>query len=394
MNDYPTLLAAPRFRGYWLALLAYSLGNWSLFATLPILVAERYGAGLVLVASMGLRILPKVLLAPVAGGLLRRFGAARVASAAMLANAALTASLPFAPNIVVLQILVAVSGTVDLFIWPGLASLRAPVTPPGLAMASNTLCSVADRTAKVVGPVLGGLLATTGFIPAFALAATMIATAAIPIARLPAPPPEDAAASAGPRAMLDIVRNDRQVAALWIVALTYMVMLGGLRPFLFWANREWFGNADNAWTLLLAAQGVGSLAGAAISALWFRQLEHYMSAYTLSMLSGILEGAGHLLLLFAATTTQTVLILAAASVPETISTAAWFTAFQERLTPQQQAIFFTYSAPLTDSCFALGIASAALHAQGTVRLGVYWAMVSVISSLPLIPALFVRPKPA
>ena len=128
--------------------LCNNLASWCVIATIPILVAERFGAGMVLVLSLGLRILPKVILAPVAGGLLRRFGAARVASTAMLAMAVVTAALPRCHNLVLLQVFIAVIGTLDLFIMPGLFSLRVPVTPPGLEMPSNTLCSVADRVEK------------------------------------------------------------------------------------------------------------------------------------------------------------------------------------------------------------------------------------------------------
>ena len=156
MTDYAALLRAPRFRAFWLALLCNNLGSWCVIATLPILVAERYGAGMVLVLSLGLRIVPKVILAPLAGNLLRRLGAARLASTAMVAMALLTALLPWCENLILLQVLIGTIGTLDLFIVPGLLSLRGPVTPPGREMAANTMCSVADRAAKVVGPALGG----------------------------------------------------------------------------------------------------------------------------------------------------------------------------------------------------------------------------------------------
>jgi hypothetical protein len=184
---------------------------------------------------------------------------------------------------------------------------------------------------------------------------------------------------------LDMVRRDRQIASLLIVAVTYMVMLGGLRPFLFWANRDWFGASDTAWTGLLVAQGAGALIGAVVSAVFVNRMLTRMTAYTLTLLTGILEGAVHLLLLWAQTSVQAIVILALAGIPEIISAAAWFTAMQERLAPQQQALFFTFAAPLWDLFFALGIASAALHAQGLLPLSWYWAFVSLTATLPLVP---------
>ena len=317
----------------------------------------------------------------------------------MVAMAALTALLPWSGNLIVLQGLIAATGTLDLFVSPGLLALRGAVTPAGLSMAGNTMFSVADRTGKVAGPALGGLLVILGFAPAFAVFALMTAAAALPVARLTVPP--QAVTPADPQVrragslttFLRLIRTDRQIAGLLIAAVTYMVLLGALRPFLFWANRDWFGASDTAWTGLLVAQGAGALVGAVVSALFVGRMLRWMSAYTLTMVTGVLEGAMHLLLLFAHTTTQATVILALAGIPEIISTAGWFTAMQARLAAGQQAVFFTFAAPLWDLFFAVGIASAGLHAAGMLSLSTYWALVSLIATLPLLPWLVVRVRP-
>ena len=392
MRDYQALIAAPRFRTFWLTLLCNNLGSWCVTAALPILVAERFGAGMVLVLSLGLRIVPKVILAPLAGGLLRRFGAARVASTAMVATAVLTVLLPRCDNLVLLQVFIGAIGTLDMFIMPGLFSLRVPVTPPGLEMASNTLCTVADRTGKIAGPAIGGLAIMAGFDAAFAGFAVLIALSAIPVARLSAPAirPFTGAQTGSLIGFLRTIRTDRQVAGLVIASVTYMVMFGGLRPFLFWANRDWFGASDAAWTGLLAAQGAGALLGALASAVFVSHLLRGMSAYTLTLLTGIMEGSILLLLLLAQTSAQAIVILALAGIPEIISTAAWFTELQSRMLPTQQALFFTFAAPLWDLFFALGIASAALHAEGLLSLSAYWTLMSLIPTVPLVPLLAIH----
>jgi predicted MFS family arabinose efflux permease len=396
VKDWQALLQAPRFRAFWLALLCNNLGNWCVIATLPILVAERYGAGMVLVLSLGLRIVPKVILAPLAGNLLRRFGAARLASTAMVVMAALTALLPWCANLILLQVLIGTIGTLDLFVVPGLLSLRGPVTPPGHEMAGNTLCTVADRTAKVIGPALGGLAVTAGFASAFLGFGMLIALSAIPVSRLSVPmePRGPKAQTGSLRSFLTMIRTDRQVAGLLVAAVTYMVLLGGLRPFLFWANRDWFGASDTAWTGLLVAQGAGALIGAVASGLFVSRLLRGMSAYMLTMLTGIMEGAGHLLLLLVHTSSQAIIVLTLTGIPEIISTASWFTAMQARLAPAEQALFFTFAAPLWDLFFALGIASAGLHAQGLLSLSGYWALVSLVATLPLVPLLIAGARQA
>jgi hypothetical protein len=80
-------------------------------------------------------------------------------------------------------------------------------------------------------------------------------------------------------------------------------------------------------------------------------------------------------------------ILALASIPEILSTATWFTAMQQRLSAQRQGIFFSLCIPLWDCGYALGLLSGGLYANGTLSLGTYWALVSLASTLPLLPLL-------
>ena len=70
MNDFKQLFATPALRRYWLCLALYQLGSWSVLAALPILVAVRFGVGAELVLSIGIKMLPRILLAPFAGALL------------------------------------------------------------------------------------------------------------------------------------------------------------------------------------------------------------------------------------------------------------------------------------------------------------------------------------
>jgi hypothetical protein len=390
MKDWALLLHTRAFRTFWLALLVNNLASWSVIAALPILIAGRFGAGMALVLSLGLRVIPKVILAPLAGALLQRYGPARLASLAMLGQAVLTAALPWAETLPELQILVAAIGTLDLFAMPGLLSLRAPVTPQGHEMAGNTLCSVADRSAKIAGPALGGLLVAAGTAPAFLIFGALTAAAALTVGRLPSPTRTRRSQSGSLRLFVRMLTTDRQILGLFIAALTYMVMLGGLRPFLFWANRDWFHGSDTAWTGLLAAQGAGALIGALVTAVSLNRLRRLCSAYTLTLAAGILEGLAHLLLLFPTTALQAMLILALAGIPEIVSTAAWFTAAQIRLPTDRQAILFTYSAPLWDLAYAAGTFSGGLHADGMLSLSAYWALVSLTATLPLGPLLLAR----
>ena len=393
MQDWKTLLATPRFRALWLALVCNNMGSWCVMAALPILVAERFGAGTELVLSLGLRILPKILLAPISGGLLRRFGASRVGGCALVAGGVLTAILPWCHDFLVLQIAIGSIGTLDVFVSPSLLSMRGPATPPGLSMAANTLCSVADRLAKIVGPIVGGIAVLGGFEPAFFVFGATIVAAAIPVSRMQSvreASSDRQAFLASPMEFVAMLRADRILTGLLIVAVTYMVMLGGLRPFLFWANREWYGASDAAWTGLLSAQGIGALIGALLAGLLGRRLQRLMSAYTLTLATGILEGVLHLAVLGVAGASQAMVVLALASIPEILSTATWFTAMQERLSPQQQAVFYSFAMPIWDCAYAAGVMSAGLRANGLLSLAAFWALVSLSATLPLIPLLAIH----
>jgi len=402
MHDWKTLLAVPRFRALWLALVGADLGSWCVLAALPILVAERYGAGGALVLSLTWRILPKIVLAPVSGALLRRFGAPRVTCIALVAEAGLTAWLPWCDDFVLLQVVIAGIGALDVFTVPGLLSLRGDVTPAGLEMASNSLCSMADRIGKTAGPALGGLAVTLGFVPAFLGFAIVIAVAAIPVLALPRPALDAPASHVTrlPGEFLRMLRNDRVLVGLLGGAVCYLVMFGGLRPFLFWANREWFGAADTAWTGLMAAQGAGAVIGALAAGTFNRSLLRRVSAYTLSMIAAILEGLFHLALLLcpagAAGAWVAMGILAMTGIPEVISTAAWFTAVQQRLSPERQGLYFAFTSPMWDCAYAIGVTSAGLHAGGMLSLGPWWAILSLTATLPVLPLLLLdtrRPEP-
>jgi len=393
MHDWRHVLAAPTFRRFWLALLANNLGNWCVIAALPILVAHRFGAGEELVVSLGLRVLPKILLAPVAGDLLRRIGSTRLASRALVGLAGLTAVLPWCESFLVLQIVIVLIGILDVFVMPSLLSLRVPVTPAGREMAGNTLCSVADRAAKVLGPVLAGAVLFLGFVPAFLLFGLGNLGAGLTVARLPDVPRDPVRPTGGlrflamPSEFARMLVTDARLFGLLVAALTYMIMLGGLRPFLFWANRDWFGATDTAWTGLLAAQGGGALFGAVLAALFSRMLLARLGAYRVTLLTGLLEGGLLMCLVFVETPTQAMIVLAAASMPEIISTASWFTAFQQRLSAQSQGVFFAFAAPLWDIGYVAGVAAGGLYTADLMPLSGYWALVTLCATLPLLPLL-------
>jgi len=397
MRDWKILLTTPGCRSFWLALMSDALGTWCVIATLPILVAERFGAGSELVISLGLRIAPRILLAPASGAILRRYGAQRVAVVATGATGLLTVLLPWCHDFLVLQTAILALGMMDVCVNPALLALRTPVTPRGLEVAGNSLFYSADRLAKFAGPALAGLAITAGFNVAYLGFGIALLLAAAVIQRLPAPPfPDDAQPTqcASIFAVLGdfvaMLRHDPILVALLLCAVPYMLTFGSMRPFLFWANTEWFGASDTAWTLLLTAQGIGGIVGVLLSGLFSRALLRAMPVYELMLIASLLEGLSHVALLFATGTISAVALLILGGIPEMLAYATWFACIQERLRPERQALFYSMQQPLLDSAFALGVASAGLHAQGAMTLGSYWAVLSLCSTLPVVALMAVH----
>ena len=142
------------------------------------------------------------------------------------------------------------------------------------------------------------------------------------------------------RDFVTILRSDWVLAGLLICAVPYMVTFGGMRPFLFWANAEWFGASDRAWTLLLAAQGVGAVVGALVSGVSGRCCSAPMSIFELMLVTSLFGGLLHVALLFATGSRTAVVILVLGGVPETLAYATYFTCVQERLPQHRQAVFY------------------------------------------------------
>jgi hypothetical protein len=389
MKDWKTLLATKAFRGFCLALVCYDLGTWCVIATLPILIAERFDAAGALVLGLGIRILPRIALAPLAGAVLQRVRAGRVAVWGMGATGLLTALLPWCAEFVTLQLVILAIGMLDVFVMPALLTLRTPVTPRGLELAGNTLFFSADRLAKFAGPATGGLMVTMGLAAAFAAFAALMILAAGALACIPAPdrtgPSEATSTRTGVlRDFVTMLRSDPVLGGLLICAVPYMVTFGGTRPFLFWANAEWFGASDRAWPLLLAAQGVGAVVGALVSGVSGRVLQRAMSTYELMLVTSLFEGLLHVALLFATDVSTAVLMLILGGIPETLAYVTYFTCVQERLPQHRQAVFYALQQPLLDAANLLGVASAALHADGMLALGAWWALLSLFSTLPVL----------
>lgn len=390
--DNSNLWGDAAFRRISLVLTVDSFCSWMLVAALPLVVATRFGAGVELVGSLALRLVPSLLLAPIVASLLRRSGPRLPVLCCLSVTAIAIPGLAFAPD-ATLQMIVLVIGAADAVITPGLLMLRAAVVPAGRNIEANTAFQAIDRFAKIFGPPAAGLAAASTSIMTTLLALALAQIgAALLLGLQPRDKPvqENAApshASAFGRETIAMFRENPVLWALLLPAFGYMVSFGALQPFLFWLNRDQFHLGPEMWTLLLAAQGAGALIGAVVSHRLARALTSTQALLRAYLLSSLLEGLSTFALIFAPNSLVASGLLIVGGIPEMIAFATYFTLLQRCLSLERQAVFYAVSLPLMDACLIAGIVSGAFYTSNLVTLGQFWLFASACAVLPVLPFL-------
>ncbi len=368
-----------------------------LVAALPLLVAQRFGAGADLVGSLALRLAPRILFAPVAAELIRRAGPRLAVCAGLVVTSLCLIALAGIEHAGTLQLVVLAIGLADTVLVPGLLALRAAAVPAGRNMEANTTFQTIDRLAKIFGPPTAGLMLTiTSPAPAFLAFAAGHLVAAIALCPGVAAPgpnsrrPATATKTGLPREAAAIMRENPVLWALVLPALGYMVSLGALQPFLFWLNHDQFGLGPAMWTVLLAAQGAGAVLGALVSNRMARTLIDIRSLLMAYLVASLLEGVTTLALVFAPTHTLATVMLIIGGIPEMVAFAAYFTLIQQRLSLERQAVFYALSLPLMDLFMVAGVLTGMLHGSGWMTLRQFWFVASASAILPILPFLVCR----
>ncbi len=176
------------------------------------------------------------------------------------------------PPVWVMMALAAVLGVGQAFFNPAMTGLMPQLASPEHLQDANALSGLAKAVARVSGPGIAGvLIATAGAWSAVATAAVTYAVSLVCLIRLRPRPAEKAEGEETLRdGLLKGWRGFREREWLWTV-----VVQGGLAqlftfsPFLvLGATIYSHGNGSAKWGAILAADGVGGLAGA----LWAMQL--------------------------------------------------------------------------------------------------------------------------
>ncbi|RKR86066.1 putative MFS family arabinose efflux permease [Micromonospora pisi] len=289
-------LRGAAYRNLWLALLAANIGTWMQTVGAQWLLIEERNASTLVSLVQTASMLPILLLALPAGALADAFDRRHLLIAVQLYLAAvgvlltvLTATGRMPPALLLtLTFAIGVGQALTLPCW---AAIIPELVPRAQLQSASALGSISVNAARSIGPAIAGLLiARAGVAPLFALNAIAVLIFGFALYRwrtdharaVEVPERFTAALRAGGR----FVRHSPVVRRLLFRALLFLVpgsALWALLPLV--ANRR-LGLGSSGYGVLLAALGVGAIAGGLVLP-WVRV---HLTAGAFLFVAGLLYG--------------------------------------------------------------------------------------------------------
>jgi MFS family permease len=234
---------------------------------LMLLVADRAGDALAVALLLLVGDFAPALLGPVTGAISDRFDLRRVMLCAELAQGALVLAIAvFLPPLPVLLVLVACRAVAGQVFLPASRAAMPALVPDDDLPAANALLGFGSNAGEVLGPLLAAALVGVVGIPGVLLvdAASFVLSAVLLVA-VPSLP------AAGTEGLLGSARDGLRFLwshkAVRVVAVGFaaVVACNGVDDVaLVFLARDTFGAGDAAVALLLAAVGIGLVAGYAL----------------------------------------------------------------------------------------------------------------------------------
>jgi MFS family permease len=270
MPDSLAPLRSVTYRRFFIGQLTSAFGDGMVAVALAFAVLDVTGSSAALGWVLGTRTAFTIAALLLGGAVADRFSQRPVmlgADVVRFASQAVLAALLFTGNARLWQILVlyAIHGACSGFFYPAVSALAPQLVPQSQLQEANAIRWAADAAGGVVGPAVAGLVLAAAS-PAWAIAVDSLtfACSATALALLVLPRAERGREAPLLRQLLEGWNAFRSRSWLWISniqAAASNALLGA--PF-FVAGpviaREHFGGAA-AWGLIVAAGGVGSLAG-------------------------------------------------------------------------------------------------------------------------------------
>ncbi|SCE83778.1 MFS transporter [Micromonospora mirobrigensis] len=264
-------LRTAAYRSLWLALLAANIGTWMQTVGAQWLLIHQSNAATLVALVQTASLLPVLLLALPAGALADTFDRRHLLISVQLFMVAVATALTLLtaagrmPPALLLTLTFAF-GVGQALTLPAWAAVIPELVPRDLLRSASALGSISVNVARAVGPAVAGvLIARVGVAPVFALNAVAFAVFAFALVRwrpgnaraVEVPERFTAALRAGGR----YVRHSPTVRRLLRRALVFVVPASALWALLPVVASRRLGMDSSGYGLLLAALGVGAIAG-------------------------------------------------------------------------------------------------------------------------------------
>ena len=270
--SYREVIRSPRYFPLWLGQLGSSFGDTLHYIALVVLVFELSGQGLAVAGLVATEIVPVLLLGPIAGVVIDRFGRKGILIASDLVRASLALSLVWPQGVWHAYAVAFGISAAGVFFNPTVNAVIPALTTPEQRLAANSVSWSTGRLVQILAAAIaGGVIALVGTGPAFALnAATFVVSAAfIATLRIPAHAGQLAASTkrglgsfiADARAGLDYARRDFFVSRLLVVQSVASFAVGATGAMLVVLSERHLHQPPSGFAWLIAAIGAGALIG-------------------------------------------------------------------------------------------------------------------------------------
>jgi len=251
-------------RWFFAAHLQGALGTGAGYVALLLLAYEQlgsaWGATAVLIADLA----PAMLLGPLLGGMIDRYGRLRCAIAAELIGALAFAGLVFAHGAVPLLSLALAAGLGSALLRPATCALLPAVVSPASLGAANGLFGAVREIGQLIGPALAaGVLLVAEPEVVLALNAVTFAASTLLLTRLRGHVAPVAVADGEdevPSHLLGVL-EDRFIRSLVLTSGAVMLVAGATNVAELVLASEQLGGGRSGFALLVAAFGCGMLTG-------------------------------------------------------------------------------------------------------------------------------------
>jgi len=255
-------------RWFFAAHLQSALGTGAGYVALLLLAYEQlgsaWGATAVLIADLA----PAMLLGPLLGGLIDRWGRLRSAILADAIGALAFLGLIFADGATQLIALALAAGLGSAILRPATCAMLPAIVDPKRLSAANGMFGAVREIGQLSGPALAaGVLLMTSPDLVLAVNALTFAVSALFLTRLRGrlrPTVSEPAEGAGPRNTLGVLR-DPLVRSLVLTSGAVMLVAGATNVAELVLAKEQLGAGGSGFALLVSAFGCGMLAGSLLA---------------------------------------------------------------------------------------------------------------------------------